>query len=84
MAVWDTAGSAGPALRRLGCRQESRTAEVFDWYMSSGDVEIHTGCSDPMTFHVSQPSADHLATFVVRRLNDPVRMDSAAIEFAGP
>ena len=35
-------------------------AEVFDWYMGSGDVEIHTGGSDPMTFHVSQPSADHL------------------------
>lgn len=34
--------------------------EVFDWYMNSGDVEIHTGGSDPMTFHVSQPSADHL------------------------
>jgi dihydrofolate reductase len=34
--------------------------EVFDWYMSSGDVEIHTGGADPMTFHVSQPSADHL------------------------
>src|SRR3954468_6519390 len=34
--------------------------EVFDWYMSSGDVEISTGGSDPMTFHVSQPSADHL------------------------
>jgi dihydrofolate reductase len=35
-------------------------AEVFDWYASSGDVEFHTGGSDPMTFHVSQPSADHL------------------------
>ena len=35
-------------------------AEVFDWYTSSGDVEIHTGGSNPMTFHVSQPSADHL------------------------
>jgi dihydrofolate reductase len=35
-------------------------AEVFDWYMNSGDVEIHTGGSDPMTFRVSQPSADHL------------------------
>ena len=34
--------------------------EVFDWYTSSGDVEIHTGGSDAMTFHVSQPSADHL------------------------
>jgi dihydrofolate reductase len=35
-------------------------AEVFDWYMSSGDVEIQVGGSDPRTFHVSQPSADHL------------------------
>jgi dihydrofolate reductase len=35
-------------------------AEVFDWYMSSGDVEIDVGGSDPMSFHVSQPSADHL------------------------
>jgi hypothetical protein len=25
-------------------------AEVFDWYFTSGDVEIHTGGSDPMTF----------------------------------
>ena len=33
--------------------------EVFDWY-SSGDVEIHTGGSDPMTFEVSEPSAEHL------------------------
>ena len=24
--------------------------EVFDWYFSSGDVEIDTGGSDPMTF----------------------------------
>ena len=35
-------------------------AEVFDWYMNSGDVEFHTGGSDPMTFKVSRPSADHL------------------------
>ena len=35
-------------------------AEVFDWYFTSGDVEIGTGGSDAMTFHVSQPSADHL------------------------
>jgi len=34
-------------------------AEVFDWY-SSGDVEIHTGGSDPMTFRVSAPSAEHI------------------------
>lgn len=35
-------------------------AEVFDWYMASGDVEFHTGGSDPMTFRVSSPSAEHL------------------------
>ena len=35
-------------------------AEVFDWYMDSGDVEFNTGGSDPMTFHVSPPSAEHL------------------------
>ena len=34
-------------------------AEVFDWYFDSGDVEIHTGGSDPMTFTVSEPSAEH-------------------------
>ena len=32
-------------------------AEVFDWYMNSGNVEIHTGGSDPMTFRVSEASA---------------------------
>ena len=35
-------------------------AEVFDWYVGSGDVEIHTGGSAPMTFTVSEPSAEHL------------------------
>ena len=35
-------------------------AAVFDWYMSSGDVEFNTGGSDPMTFKVSAPSAEHL------------------------
>ncbi len=35
-------------------------AEVFDWYMNSGNVEFRTGGSDPMTFHVSEPSAEHL------------------------
>ncbi len=34
--------------------------EVFDWYMNSGNVEFHTGGSDPMTFKVSEPSAVHL------------------------
>jgi len=35
-------------------------AEVFDWYAHSGDVEFHTGGSDPMTFKVSEASAKHL------------------------
>ncbi len=35
-------------------------AEVFKWYMASGDVEFHTGGSDSMTFNVSGPSAVHL------------------------
>src|SRR3954466_1080709 len=35
-------------------------AEVFDWYANSGDVEFHTDGSDPMTFKVSAPSAEHL------------------------
>src|SRR4051794_14271879 len=35
-------------------------AEVFDWYMNSGDVEFQTGGSDPMTFKVSEASAGHL------------------------
>ena len=34
-------------------------AEVFGWYFSD-DVEIPVGGSDPMTFRVSRPSADHL------------------------
>jgi len=34
--------------------------EVFNWYFNSGDAEFHTGGSDPMTFRVSQPSAEHL------------------------
>jgi dihydrofolate reductase len=36
--------------------------EVFDWYFTSGDVEINTGGSDPMTFKVSGPSAEHIRT----------------------
>jgi dihydrofolate reductase len=35
-------------------------AEVFDWYFNSGDVEVHTGGADPMTFKVSGPSAEHI------------------------
>src|SRR5215831_19520111 len=35
-------------------------AEVFDWYVTSGDVEFHTGGADPMTFKVSPPSAQLL------------------------
>jgi hypothetical protein len=39
-------------------------AEVFDWYMNSGAVELHTGGSDLMTFKVSAPSAGHLESAV--------------------
>ena len=35
-------------------------AEVFDWYFTSGDVQVHTGGSSPMTFSVSAASAEHL------------------------
>src|ERR1043165_4952232 len=35
-------------------------AEVFDWYFTSGDVEINTGGADAMTFKVSPASAEHL------------------------
>jgi dihydrofolate reductase len=34
--------------------------EVFNWYFNSGDVEFETGGSDPITFKVSGPSAQHL------------------------
>ena len=34
--------------------------EVFDWYSTSGDVEVQTGGGDPMTFKVSEPSAKHI------------------------
>jgi dihydrofolate reductase len=39
-------------------------AEVFGWYVNSGDVEIHIGESDPMTFKVSEPSAKHLCGLI--------------------
>ena len=39
--------------------RDDGVAEVFDWYTNSGDVEIQTGGSDPMTFKVSGPSAEH-------------------------
>lgn len=34
--------------------------QVFDWYAHSGNVAFETGGGDPMTFHVSEPSAKHL------------------------
>ena len=34
--------------------------EVFDWYFTSGEEEIHTGGADPMTFKVSGPSAEYI------------------------
>ena len=35
-------------------------AGVFDWYFNSGDVQVSTGGSNPMTFKVSAPSAEHI------------------------
>ena len=35
-------------------------AEVVDWYVNSGDVEIHTGGAEDMTFKVSPASAEHI------------------------
>jgi dihydrofolate reductase len=35
-------------------------ADVFNWYFNSGDVVFHAGGSNPMTFKVSEPSAEHL------------------------
>ena len=35
-------------------------AEVFDWYFTSGNVEIHMGGVDAMTFKVSESSAEHI------------------------
>src|SRR6476619_2932852 len=46
--------------------REDGVAEVFDWYMNSGDVEIHAGGSDPMTFRVSAPSATHIRDLASR------------------
>ena len=40
--------------------------QVFDWYFTSGDVEIDTGGPDPMTFKVSEPSARHLRDLTPR------------------
>ncbi|MEN0130156.1 MAG: dihydrofolate reductase family protein [Brevundimonas sp.] len=40
-------------------------AEVFDWY-STGDVEVRTGGSDPMTFRLSEPSAAHFQDLTSR------------------
>jgi len=35
-------------------------ADVFDWYFTSGDIEINTGGADAMTFKVSEASAKHM------------------------
>ena len=34
-------------------------AEVMGWYMTSGDTEVQTGGSDPMTLKMSEASAGH-------------------------
>src|SRR5262245_42561690 len=35
-------------------------SEVFEWCMSSGEVEVHTGGSAPMTLKMSESSARHV------------------------
>lgn len=35
-------------------------SEVFDWYFSSGSVEVRTGGPDSMTFKVSEASGGHI------------------------
>lgn len=35
-------------------------SEVFEWYFSSGIVEVRTGGAGSMTFHVSESSAKHI------------------------
>ncbi|WP_330475831.1 dihydrofolate reductase family protein [Terrabacter sp. C0L_2] len=45
---------------------EDDVMQVFDWYFSSGDVEIDTGGSDRMTLKVSEPSARHLRDLTPR------------------
>ncbi|HEY3407231.1 MAG TPA: dihydrofolate reductase family protein [Propionicimonas sp.] len=40
--------------------------EVFDWYFHSGEVEIETGGSDPMTFAMSKESAQHVRSLTSR------------------
>ena len=40
--------------------RDDGVAEVFNWYFTSGDVEIHTGGADPMTFKVSESTAGHI------------------------
>jgi dihydrofolate reductase len=48
------------SLDGYGADRNDGVAEVLDWCMTSGDVEFHAGGSDPMTFKVSWPSANHL------------------------
>jgi dihydrofolate reductase len=35
-------------------------SQVFDWYFTSGDVEVETGGASPLTFKLSEPSAGHI------------------------
>ena len=40
-------------------RPDGDVMGVFAWYFGSGDVEVDGGGSDPMTFRMSEPSAQH-------------------------
>jgi dihydrofolate reductase len=39
---------------------DDNPSDVFAWYFNSGDVEVAVGGAEPMTFRVSEPSAEHL------------------------
>jgi dihydrofolate reductase len=39
---------------------DDNPSDVFDWYFHSGDVEVRVGGAEPMTFRVSEPTAQHL------------------------
>lgn len=39
---------------------EDGVADVLGWYFTSGDVEFRAGGASPMSFRVSEPSANHL------------------------
>ncbi|HET7626411.1 MAG TPA: dihydrofolate reductase family protein [Verrucomicrobiae bacterium] len=44
--------------------RDGSVSEVMGWYMNSGDTEVQTGGSDPMTLHMSEASAGQYRALV--------------------